>query len=134
MRPFDLYHLDTDENATWSDVKSLMDRCEAGAEGRPGFEIWEANDGTLIVEVALAEMGDTSAWLLKRRTKRTNEFLGRGNLARFHKCIYWGCPEYIRDCCLLSRSAAELGIRALIEKENLNNDWRWLAQSEVFDR
>jgi hypothetical protein len=69
MRPFDLHHLDTDENAEWSDVQSLMDRCEAGFEGRPAFEIWEANDGALIVEVALAEMGDTCAWILKRRMK-----------------------------------------------------------------
>src|SRR6478672_6253482 len=126
MLPFDLHHLDAEENARWSDVQALMDRCEADAEERPGFEIWEADDGDLIVEVALAAMGDTSAWVLKRRTKRSNWFLARGNWSRFYECIYWGCPEYVRDCCLLSRSDAETGMRTLIEKETLTNDWRWL--------
>src|SRR5438045_1704418 len=103
MRPFDLHHLDTEETAAWSDVRVLMDRCEAGIEERPGFETWEANEGDMIVEVALATMGDTAAWILRERIGRTSKFLAHGNLSRFYECIYWGCPENVLDCCLLSR-------------------------------
>jgi hypothetical protein len=134
MRPFDLHHFDTEENATWSHVRSLMDRCQAGIEERPGFEIWEANDGELVVEVAVAEMGDTSAWILKRRIGVANQFLARGKWSRFYECIYWGCPENVRDCCLLSRSDAEVGIRSLIEKEKLSSEWHWVPQDKVFDK
>jgi hypothetical protein len=134
MPPFDLHHLDTEENATWSDVQGLMDRCEAGIEGRPGFEIWEANEGELIVEVALAAMGETAAWILRKRAGKTSKFLARGNWSRFYECIYWGCPEHIRDSCLLSRSDAEVGIRTLIDQETLSRDWHWVPHEKVFDR
>ena len=56
MRPFDLHHHDTDENAGWNDVQTLMDRIQSGMEGRPHFELWESNDGNLIIEVGLATM------------------------------------------------------------------------------
>jgi hypothetical protein len=134
MRRFDLHHLDTGENAEWSAIQSLMNKCEAGVEGRAAFEIWEADDGPLIVEVALAAMGDKSAWILKRSKKGSNYFLARGNGTVFYECIYWGCPEYIRDYCLLSRTDAELGIRTLIQRQKLSSGWQWIPQQQVFER
>jgi hypothetical protein len=134
MVPFDLHHLDTEENAAWSDLQALMDRCEAGVEGRPGFEIWEANDGALIVEVALAEMVGTFAWIVRQRTKTSSLFLTRGNWSRFYECTYWGCPENVRVCCLLSRADAELAIRSLIDKKPLSGDWCWMPPDKTFDR
>src|SRR6266568_3034060 len=102
MRSFDLHHLDTDEKAGWDDVQSLMDRIESGAEGRPEFEIWESGDGPMIVAVALAAMGDTEAWILRRWKKGMSYFLARGNGSEHYECIYLGCPEFVRDSCLLS--------------------------------
>jgi hypothetical protein len=134
MRRFDLHHLDKDENAEWSALQLLMDRCETGAEGRPAFEIWEADDGPIIVEVALAAMDDTAAWILNRSRSGSTYFLAHGNCSEYYQCNYWGCPEYVRDCCLLSRSNAAHAIRALIEQQGLSGGWRWMPQLQAFDR
>lgn len=134
MRPFDLHHHDTDENAGWDDVQVLMDRIQTGMEGRPHFELWESNDGHLIVEVGLAAMHDTEAWLLSRRKDGAIYFLAKGLGSQFYECIYLGCPEFIRDCCLLSRSDAEFGMKTLLERQKLHIDWHWVSAMEALHR
>ena len=134
MRSFDLHHHDTDENAEWRAVQSLMDRIAAGAEGKPEFEIWECGEGPKIVEVALAAMGDTAAWIVDRKENRTTYYLARGSGPEYYECIYLGCPEFVRDCCLLSRADVELGITALIERRELPGDWHWVPAIQALER
>lgn len=134
MRPFDLHHLDTDENAEWRDVQSLMDRIAAGAEGKTEFQIWQPDDGPMIVEVALATMDNNDAWILRRYRKRMSYFLARGVGPDYYECIYLGCPEFVRDCCLLPRGDAELGITALIQRRKLQSDWHWIPVTQALER
>ena len=134
MRSFDLHHYDTDENAEWSVVQSLMDRIEAGAEEKPEFEIWECGEGLKIVDVALAAMGNTAAWILERKKEKVSYFLARGYGPEYYECIYLGCPEFVRDCCLLSRADAELGIISLIKRRELSIDWHWIPVTQALER
>lgn len=121
--------------AIWSDVQTLMDRIQSFMEGHPHFELWESgDDGHLIVEVGLAAMDDTEAWLLSRRMNGVSYCLAKGVGDRYYDCMWWGCPQFIRDCCLLSRSDAETGIKALLQRQKLHVDWRWLPRTEVFER
>jgi hypothetical protein len=135
MRPFDLHHHDTNENADWNEVQSLMDRIETGTEGCEVFEIWEPHNGPMIVEVALAAIGKTSAWMVRRESNRkTSYFLARGRSSAQHECVYLGCPELVLECCLLSRADAETGIASFIERQKLQPDWHWVPMSRALAR
>lgn len=119
MRAFALQRYDTAESATWDEVRSLMDRIESGEEGRPEFTLWEGGDGPRIVDAGLAVIAETAAWVLRRSKGRTSDFLAYGHEAEYYQCIYLGCPHFIRDCCLLSRANAEIGLAALVDRRKL---------------
>jgi hypothetical protein len=134
MRTFDLRHHDTEDFASWKDVQSLMDKIQSGEEGLPHFELWEPDDGNLIIGVDLVDMDDTQAWLLTRRENSTKHFLAKGTGDRYYPCVYSGCPEFVRDCCLLSRSDAECAIATLLERQKLHIDWHWVPVTSALER
>jgi len=134
MRAFDLYHYDTGENAEWNDVQALMDRMQSGMEIHPYFELWEPGEGNLIIQVGLAAvMEDTVAWLLSREMNGAKYFLAKAFGDQYYECMWWGCPELIRDCCLLSRSDADVGIKTLLHRQKLHVDWHWLPATQVIE-
>lgn len=134
MRPFDVQHLDYEEDVGWSDVQLLMDLIERSANERPEFTIFDPSDDSEIVHVGLAAMPDDSAWMLTRSEDRRNYFLALGESSVPRDSVYLGCPETVPEKCLLFRADAEDAIRTLIERKVFGPGWSWVPQKEAIGR
>jgi hypothetical protein len=134
MRPVDLYHHDRIKGVDLSTICDLMAAIERGEEELPDFELAELDLGPPIVFVggAFLSQSGAHAWVLHRARRKNNYYLAIGESRRYLECIFYGAPERIRACCLLSLNEAVPALEYLLGGDKLPC-LHWVSQRRAFD-
>jgi hypothetical protein len=136
MRLVDLYHYDRIKGVDLSAISEHMAAIERGEEDLPDFELTEPDLGPTIVFVGWAFLprSRAHAWILHRARLKKNYYLAVGDSRRYLECIFYGAPERIRACCLLSLNEAVPALEHLVEGDKLPLPFHWVSQTRAFDR
>src|SRR5436305_842416 len=72
-------------------------------ESSDSFDLPDPCPDTHDLFVYNAEFKEETYWIICRRHARNHAYVGRGKRRQYVQCICFGCPEHVRQDCVLSR-------------------------------
>jgi hypothetical protein len=99
------------------------------------FQIVEPGLGPTIVYITQSQRPSPGSVCLDPASGTGGDrfYLARGGNPRYSECLYYGCPERIRACYLLSLNEAVPALGRITDGDPLARPLHWMSQASVFD-
>jgi hypothetical protein len=79
-----------------------------------------------------AEFPEETYWIICRRHAGNHAYLGRGRGRNYVECCFFGCPERVRQDCILDREAVLEFASMLSSIDNLQEPWHWVTFDDIY--
>ena len=101
-------------------------------ESLDGLDLPDPSPDSHELFVGNAEFEEETYWIICRRHARKLEFVGRGTCRMYVECCYFGCPELVRQDCVLNRQDVLEFAELIPSIEQLTDPWHWVPFDEMF--
>jgi hypothetical protein len=112
-------------------MEFLDDAERLGAESPDSFDLTDPSPVTHDLFVGKAAFKGGTRWIICRRQAK-HTYVGRGDRRQYVDCCYFGCPELVRQDCILSREDVLAFAELLPSIEQLSEPWHWVSFDQMY--
>ena len=110
----------------------LDEAASRGDEAPTDFDLPDPHSETHDLFVGNAEFAEETFWIICRRHSGMHAYVGRGSGRECVECCYFGCPERIRQDCVLDRESVLEFASMLPSIDELSEPWHWVEFEEMY--
>ena len=113
-------------------VEFLDESARRGNEAPIEFDLPDPHSETHDLFVGNAEFPQETYWIICRRHSGKHAYVGRGTDREYVETCYFGCPQLVRQDCVLDRASVLEFASMLPAVDTLCDPWHWVGFDEMY--